>query len=244
MDEPFAILRDASFTAPGPGGEPDPEFADWLGGKGLYATNGAVIALITRSRDTRREPDLYMFAVPGCFAGYEPGYSERTKSDKNYFTWVILKAHTNNTAGYVRLRSRDPWDTPDINFRYFDDGNDSAREDLDSVVAGIRQVREITARTPGLMTEELPGANAKTDDELREFVKCHAWGHHACGTCRIGADGDPDAVLDSRFRVRKTKGLRVVDASVFPRIPGFFILSAVYMIAEKASDAILEDARG
>jgi choline dehydrogenase len=51
------------------------------------------------------------------------------------------------------------------------------------------------------------------------------------------------AVLDSRFQVRGTTGLRVVDGSVFPKIPGFFIVSAIYMIAEKASDLILEDAR-
>jgi choline dehydrogenase len=50
------------------------------------------------------------------------------------------------------------------------------------------------------------------------------------------------AVLDSRFRVRGTQGLRVVDASVFPKIPGYFIVSAVYMISEKATDVILADA--
>jgi choline dehydrogenase-like flavoprotein len=50
------------------------------------------------------------------------------------------------------------------------------------------------------------------------------------------------AVLDSKFRVRGTEGLRVVDASVFPKIPGHFIVSAVYMISEKALDVILEDA--
>ena len=51
------------------------------------------------------------------------------------------------------------------------------------------------------------------------------------------------AVLDSRFRVRGTEGLRVVDASVFPKIPGYFIVSAIYMISEKAADVIIEDAR-
>jgi choline dehydrogenase-like flavoprotein len=49
------------------------------------------------------------------------------------------------------------------------------------------------------------------------------------------------AVLDSNFRVRGVKGLRVVDASVFPKIPGFFIVTSVYMIGEKAADAILAD---
>jgi len=73
-------------------------------------------------------------------------------------------------------------------------------------------------------------------------VRANAWGHHACGTCPIGAP-EAKGVLSSDFRVHGTRQLRVVDASVFPRIPGFFILSAVYMIAEKAADVILSDAR-
>ena len=72
-------------------------------------------------------------------------------------------------------------------------------------------------------------------------MRDNAWGHHACGTCAIGVDTDPNAVLDSQFRVRGVTGLRVVDASVFPRIPGYFIVTAVYMISEKAADVILAD---
>jgi choline dehydrogenase len=77
---------------------------------------------------------------------------------------------------------------------------------------------------------------------IAQFVRDTAWGHHASGSCAIGAADDAAAVLDSAFRVRGTQGLRVVDASVFPRIPGFFIASAVYIAAEKAADAILHDA--
>ena len=94
-----------------------------------------------------------------------------------------------------------------------------------------------------LAVEEGPGPAVKTREQVREWVKNEAWGHHASCSCPIGADGDPMAVLDSRFRVRGTKGLRVVDASVFPRIPGYFIVTAIYMISEKATVAILEDAR-
>ena len=65
-----------------------------------------------------------------------------------------------------------------------------------------------------------------------------AWGHHASCTCAIGPR-EGRGVLGSDFRVYGTEGLRVVDASVFPRIPGFFIVSAVYMVAEKAADVIL-----
>jgi hypothetical protein len=78
--------------------------------------------------------------------------------------------------------------------------------------------------------------------ELGQFVRdnANAWGHHACGTCPIGPAGDPMAVLDSISGFMALIGnLRVVDASVFPKIPGFFIVSAVYMIADQASDAIL-----
>jgi choline dehydrogenase len=79
-------------------------------------------------------------------------------------------------------------------------------------------------------------------EKLKEFVRNNAWGHHASCTCRIG-NRDEGGVLSSDFKVHGTTGLRVVDASVFPRIPGFFIACAVYMIGEKAADAIIADAR-
>ena len=73
-------------------------------------------------------------------------------------------------------------------------------------------------------------------------MRDNAWGHHASCTCAIGPR-EEGGVLGSDFRVHGTERLRVVDASVFPRIPGFFIASAVYMIGEKAADTILTDAR-
>jgi len=82
----------------------------------------------------------------------------------------------------------------------------------------------------------------RTPEQIRRFIEDNAWGHHACGTCRIGPAGDRGAVVDGRFRVYGTRGLRVVDASVFPKIPGFFIVSAIYMVSEKARDVIVEDA--
>ena len=85
------------------------------------------------------------------------------------------------------------------------------------------------------------GQEVNKDAELAEFVRRNAWGHHACGTCAIGPP-ETNGVVDGDFRVHHTRNLRVVDASVFPRIPGFFIVSAVYMIAEKAADVILADA--
>jgi choline dehydrogenase len=88
----------------------------------------------------------------------------------------------------------------------------------------------------------LPGEHLQTDDELRDYVRYNAWGHHASCSCAIGPR-EQNGVLSTDFRVHGTEGLRVVDASVFPRIPGFFIVSAVYMIGEKAAEVILADAQ-
>jgi len=134
---------------------------------------------------------------------------------------------------------------PFINFRYFEEGSDVQGADLDAVVEGIRFIRKITQYFKDnklIAEEELPGDHVQTDAALKEFIRHQAWGHHASSTCAIGAREDK-GVLGSDFRVHGTRGLRVVDASVFPRIPGFFIVSAIYMIAEKASDVILEGAR-
>ena len=210
-------------------------------GKGLYTSNGALLGILKRSDRRKPEPDLYIFGLPGFFTGYQPGYSASFERYRNRFTWAVLKAYTENRAGRVTLRSKDPTKWPRIDFHYFSEGND-AGEDLDAVVDGVEFVRKLND-TLGSVTEVYPTREKYgTRDRLREFVQNEAWGHHASCTNRIGADGDPGAVLDSRFRVRSTEALRVVDASVFPKIPGYFIVSAVYMISEKASDVVIEDA--
>jgi choline dehydrogenase len=240
MHRDWEMLAGAKFA------KGDPQYAEWRrSGKGVYATNGAVLAVIKRSVREREVPDLICFPLLGLFKGYFPGYSALFPKHLNYLTWAILKAHTNNRAGEVTLRSADPRDTPLVNFRYFDEGNDTQGEDLDSVVEGIKLVRKMTAklkRRKLIVAEELPGEDVQSDDALRTFVRKHAWGHHASCSCPIGAP-ESGGVLSGDLRVHGTRGLRVVDASVFPRIPGFFIVSAIYMIAEKAADLILQDAR-
>ena len=232
----WEVLNGATF------GSGDPQYRQWAEKReGVYTSNGAVLAAILKSQPERPLPDLFCFALLGLFGGYFPGYSALEITKPNYLTWAILKAHTQNRAGEVVLRSADPRDTPLINFHYFDEGSDTAGEDLRSVVAGIRFVRKLTAKLKerGLIAaEEQPGDALQSDQQLMDFVRSVAWGHHASCTCAIGPR-EGGAVLGSDFRVHGTEGLRVVDASVFPRIPGFFIASAVYMVAEKAADVIL-----
>ena len=205
-----------------------------------------MLAVIRHSARERPLPDLFCFALLGKFRGYFPGYSSLFPQNLNYLTWAILKAHTLNRAGEVTLRSADPRDPPAIDFHYFEEGNDVEGQDLDSVVDGIKFVRRMTAELKEenlIAEEELPGEDIQSDADLRTFVRNRAWGHHASCTCAIGAR-EEGGVLSSDFRVHGVSGLRVVDASVFPRIPGFFIASSIYMIGEKAADVILSDAGG
>ena len=91
---------------------------------------------------------------------------------------------------------------------------------------------------PGVYTaEDIIDGDGVSEAQLPDFVRDNAWGHHASCTCRIGRRED-GGVLTKDFEVHGVTGLRVVDASVFPRIPGFFIVSAIYMIGEKAADVI------
>ena len=106
-----------------------------------------------------------------------------------------------------------------------------SRLDADHPLSGLLLPRRST-----------PGEALQSEEELGAFVRANAWGHHASCSCAIGPK-ETQGVLDGKLRVHGVSGLRVVDASVFPRIPGFFIASAVYMIGEKAADIILADAR-
>lgn len=226
----------------------DPPYQEWVnGGHGVYGSNGAVLGVISRSAPGAGPPDVFLLATLGQFQGYFPGYASSLAKRLSCLTWTVLKAHTGNRAGEVILRSADPRDPPSINFRYFEEGDDASGHDLRSVVEALKAVRGITTRLERrelIGPEESPGPEIRSDDELADYVRDHAWGHHASCTCPIGAR-ERGGVLGPDFRVHGTTGLRVVDASVFPRIPGFFVVSAIYMVGEKAADVILSElARG
>src|SRR4030095_15413108 len=111
------------------------------------------------------------------------------------------------------------------------------------MVNGVEFVRKLAARNDSVdkfttYTETWPGTTTASRTAIGDWVKKEAWGHHASCSAPIGKDGDPNAVLDSKFRVRGTSGLRVVDASVFPRIPGFFIVVLIYMAGHKGAGVL------
>ena len=232
---PWLALRGSTYSV---GDRPYRKWHRWRAGP--YTSNGLMFSAMFPSRTDREQPDVFCFFLLADFRGYYPGYSERIKK-LNYLTWTVLKAYSQNTAGTVRLRSGDAFDRPQIDFHYFHEGNGSADADLDAIVTGIKFGRRVVDAIGDLIVEEeTPGRHLYTDDQLKRHIEDNAWGHHACGTCAMKPE-DEGGVVDSKFRVHGVGNLRIVDASIFPRIPGYFIVTSVYMIAEKAADVILSD---
>ncbi len=240
LPRPWEGLRGARFI------RGDDVWREWSGTprEGMYVSSGATIGVVHRSSPRAADPDIFAMALPTRFEGYFPGYSKWLREHPDFLSWAVLKAHTRNRAGRVLLRSADARDTPEIDFHYFDPADDPGGGDLGAIVDAIKLVRHAMAplvRSGAVSAEQVPGAAVASDEALARYVRDNAWGHHASCSCAIGAT-EQGGVVDSRFRVHGTQGLRIVDASVFPRIPGFFLASAVYIIAEKAADAILADA--
>jgi choline dehydrogenase len=241
----ISLLNGCTFLE----GDHDPCLEKWenlpLGiGKGVYATNGVALAITKKAKNSiNGNADLFIAGWPAYFNGYYPNFFQNATNGQNHWTWLTLKAEARNTAGTVTLRSADPQDVPEIRKRNFDVGGDA---DLDALVEGMKYGRQVfrdLVPLNGKFTEVWPGKKVQTDKELKEFAKYEAWGHHASCTCPIGADNDEQAVLDTNFKVRGVDGLRVVDASSFPSIPGTYLALPLYMLSEKASDVIIAAAK-
>ena len=144
MAKDFSLLKDLTFGLPTDGAAPDPALAAWRkNGGGVYASNGAVLGIFKRSTPELIQPDLFIFGLPLRFPGYEIGYSKDPKH--HFFTWAILKAHTQNRDGTVQLRNADPRETPLINFHYFHETSwkpehQTKDPDLRALVDGVRFV--------------------------------------------------------------------------------------------------------
>ena len=143
------------------------------------------------------------------------------------------------SLGSVSLQSSSPRDPPKMVANYLTDARD-----IPPMVEGIRLIRRIFASLPFVehfRGEILPGTQHQTDSELVEYLRANAQSmYHPVGTCKMGCDDG--AVVDERLRVHGIAQLRVVDASVMPRISSGNTNAPTIMIAEKAADMILEDA--
>jgi choline dehydrogenase len=142
------------------------------------------------------------------------------------------------SRGSVRIRSTDPFEPPAMQPNYL-----STKLDRRYAIAGIRLARALAATNalrPYVESEYRPGQSATTDEDLLEFARDYgATIFHLSGTCKMGSDAM--AVVDDQLRVRGVEGLRVVDCSIMPTLTSGNTHAPVVMIAEKASDLILND---
>lgn len=147
-----------------------------------------------------------------------------------------------SSRGHVHIRSREAREAPAIQPNYL-----STEEDRQVAVDSIRITRKIVAQKPLARyrpEEYKPGPEIATDEELVRAVGDIATTiFHPVGTAKMGQDNDPMAVLDARLRVRGVEGLRVIDASVMPRITSGNTNSPSVMIGEKGAAMVLEDRR-
>ncbi|KAH7324019.1 GMC oxidoreductase-like protein [Rhexocercosporidium sp. MPI-PUGE-AT-0058] len=241
----FTTLNQPACTFGAPN---DPCLALWQDGKGPYATLGSAALMVKTSAAAFNERDMFMFpAYPGAFRGYWPSETVNTvpSDPASSFDFSMVKIHAQSRLGTVKLTSNDPRDVPSINFRFFE--GKGADADLQAFAEGIDFGRKVfdTLTEKGSQLapfEEILPCNGPRNCNVKEIVRAQAWSHHATSTCAIGSNGDSMAVLDSSFRVRGTKGLRVVDASAFPRTPGGFPVIPTFMLGMKATDVILKDA--
>ena len=143
------------------------------------------------------------------------------------------------SRGSVKIRSNRAEDAPKIAPNYL-----ATEDDRHVAAQSLRQVRKIMAQ-PAMQkykpVEWKPGVQFQTDEELAKLAGDIANTiFHPVGTAKMGADDDPHAVVDTKLRVRGVKGLRVVDASIMPRITSGNTNSPTLMIAEKAARWIQE----
>jgi choline dehydrogenase len=136
------------------------------------------------------------------------------------------------------LASSDPFANPIIDTQIF-----GHPDDLRLTMAGFRFARTVLDASPmrDLIDKEIfPGADVTSDEAVAAHCKRTVkTGYHPVGTCKMGQDTDPEAVLDVNLRVRGTSGLRVVDASLMPTIVSGNTNAAVMAAASKAADLIL-----
>jgi choline dehydrogenase len=143
------------------------------------------------------------------------------------------------SRGRVAIRSIDPGAAPAIHYNYL-----ATERDRRGMVEGLKLLRRLVsspAMQPFVAGEYLPGEHVQSDEDWLGF--CREVGstvYHPTSTCRMGDDAA--AVVDARLRVRGLAGLRVIDASVMPRVVSGNTNAAVIAIAEKGADLVRADA--
>tara|TARA_R110000787_G_scaffold26952_2_gene75110 strand:- start:48104 stop:49750 length:1647 start_codon:yes stop_codon:yes gene_type:complete len=208
---------------------------EWLAlRRGPLTIPPALVCGFARSKPNLEIPDLQIVCYPLSFdATGDPPHPYPG------FTAGVCMVKP-KSRGEVMAKTSNPADAPAIRLNFFSDP-----EDLEAGVAGVELIRRICS-APSMerykLEETIPGAKFQSREEVAASIgNFAATIFHPVGTCKMGQD--PNAVVDDRLRVHGLQGLRVVDASIMPTIINGNTNATTIMIAEKASDMIIEDAK-
>jgi choline dehydrogenase-like flavoprotein len=208
----------------------------YLGLGGFAADLPFGITAFLRTRAEEPIPDVQLLFWMGATTTASPYLPPFRKAFQDSFSIRAMPMRP-LSRGHVALASADPREAPRIHQSFL--GTDEEWQVMRRGLRMIRALAESRALRPFAGEELAPGAACRTDAELDAHVRATMITvHHPVGTCRMGADGDDEAVVDGQLRVRGIDGLRVVDASVMPDLIGGATNAPVIMIAEKAADMI------
>ena len=201
---------------------------------GILTLGTGLVHAFVKTRPELPTPDAQYFFVHASYANA----AERILDKAPGMTIGVTQLRP-ESIGSVHIKSRDPAVGPSIRPNFLASAVDQA-----CMIRGMRIARRMVGRPalrPYLVEEMSPGANVTSDADWLAFARANGQTiYHPLGTCRMGEDDA--AVVDLRLKVRGLDGLRVVDASVMPKMVSGNIQAAVMMVAEKAADLILEDA--
>jgi len=207
--------------------------ARWILTKGgLGGTNHFESCAFIRSKAGLKWPDIQYHFLPAAMR-----YDGNAAFEGHGFQ-VHVGPNKPKSRGFIRIKSQDPREKPQILFNYMQDA-----DDVEAFRACIRLSREIINQPAFdlFRGEEIqPGVDITSDEAIDTWVRENAESaYHPSCTCKMGSDDDPMAVLDAECRVRGIEALRVVDSSIFPTIPNGNLNGSTIMVGEKAADLIL-----
>ncbi len=203
-----------------------------LSRKGILSLNPTLVYVFWKSDERVDNYDLQLTFTP---ASYKEGV--QSKLDDAPGMTIASWQQRPDSTGYIRVKSSDPLQAPVIQPNYL-----AAESDRHVLLAGMKLARRLLASkalSPYYDHEVYPGAKVQSDDELMQAAKERGTTtFHLMGTCRMGPQSDPTSVVDDQLRVHGLQGLRVIDASIMPRMISANLNASTLMIADKASDMI------
>jgi choline dehydrogenase len=200
----------------------------------VLALSPSLVHVFARSRIGLDRPDLQLTFTP---ARYREGIAGLLDTYPGMTCGVWQQRP--ESRGYVRAVSLEAADPPEVQPNYLSDPIDQ-RTMIDGVRLG-RQLFRAPALRPFLEQETSPDPKLERNEELLDYIRSMgSTVFHLMGSCRMGPEDDPMAVVTPELKVRKVEKLRIVDASVMPTMPSANTNATTYMIAEKAADLLLD----